>query len=119
MGRAPKKKTEVFELVDDEVIPVNRPNRPAQLPESRQAQLVNLAVNLAEKQLREGTASSAVIVHYLKLGTKETELKLEALKAQNRLLDAKTTSIESAANQEQLTQAALDAFKSYAGNDDE
>ena len=46
--------------------------RPALTPEARENQLVSLAVDLAEKQLREGTASSQVITHYLKLGsTKE------------------------------------------------
>ena len=43
--------------------------RPALTPEARENQLVSLAVDLAEKQLREGTASSQVITHYLKLGS--------------------------------------------------
>ena len=43
--------------------------RPALTPEARENQLIALAVNLAEKQLREGTASSQVITHYLKKST--------------------------------------------------
>ena len=46
--------------------------RPALTPEARENQLIYLATNLAEQQLRDGTASSQVITHYLKLGsTKE------------------------------------------------
>ena len=47
----------------------SRMMRPALTPEARENQLVSLAVDLAEKQLREGTASSQVITHYLKLGS--------------------------------------------------
>ena len=44
----------------------SRKMRPALSPEARENQLVSLAVDLAEKKLREGTASSQVITHYLK-----------------------------------------------------
>lgn len=37
--------------------------RPALTPEARENQLISLASDLAEKQLREGTASSQVITH--------------------------------------------------------
>ena len=42
--------------------------RPALSPEARENQLIDLAVNLAEQQLLDGTASSQVITHFLKLG---------------------------------------------------
>lgn len=49
-----------------------RRERPATTPEARENQLIARAVDLAEKQLMEGTASTQVIVHYLRLGsTKE------------------------------------------------
>ena len=62
--------------------------RPALTPESRENQLVSLAINLAEKQLREGTASSQVITHYLKLGSTQAKLEQEKLKQENELLKA-------------------------------
>ena len=43
--------------------------RPALTPEARENQMIALAVDLAEQQLRDGTASSQVITHYLKLGS--------------------------------------------------
>ena len=51
--------------------------RPAMSPEARENQMIALAVDLAEKQLLEGTASSQVITHYLKLGT--TKEKIERI----------------------------------------
>ena len=47
----------------------SRKIRPALTPEARENQMISLAVDLAEKQLMEGTASSQVITHYLKLGS--------------------------------------------------
>ena len=54
--------------------------RPALSPEARENQLIDLAVNLAEQQLLDGTASSQVITHFLKLGTTRAELEKEKLK---------------------------------------
>ena len=53
--------------------------RPALTPEARENQLVSLAVDLAEQQLRDGTASSQVITHYLKLGSTKERLEKEKL----------------------------------------
>ena len=64
----------------------SRKIRPALTPEARENQMISLAVDLAEKQLIEGTASSQVITHYLKLGTMNHKLELEKLKKENELL---------------------------------
>ena len=69
-------------------------SRPALSPENRDKQLVSLAVDCAERQLREGTASPSVIVHYLKLGSEKEQLENERLKEENKLLKAKTKAIE-------------------------
>lgn len=116
-----RKKKEVFEVVDDEVqfIPGSKRNKPAHIPDSRESQLINLAVNLAEQQLRDGTASSAVIVHYLKLATKEEHLKRKILEEQAKLLGAKTDALQSGKNQEQLALNAIEAMKRYSGSNDE
>ena len=52
-------------------------SRPAFTPEARENQLIALAVDRAEKQLRDGTASSQVITHYLKLGASKEKDRLE------------------------------------------
>ena len=67
---------------------------PVLTPEAREQQLVSLAIDLAEKQLREGTASSQVITHYLKLGSSKEKLEKEILAEQKKLVVAKTSAIE-------------------------
>ena len=87
-------------------------------PEARENQLISLAVDLAEKQLSEGTASAQVITHYLKLGTTKESLEKEKLARENELLKAKTESLISQKNVEELYTNALNAMKSYAGFED-
>lgn len=89
--------------------------RPATTPEGRESQLVNYAVELAEKQLQEGTASAQVISHYLKLGSTRETLEQERLKNENELLRAKVEQLASGARIEALYGEALAAMKSYAG----
>lgn len=91
--------------------------RPGITPESRETQLVALAIDLAEQQLRDGTASSQVITHYLKLGTMKEKLEREKLEKENELLKAKTESIQSAKRVEELYEQALNAMKHYSGGD--
>jgi hypothetical protein len=89
--------------------------RPALDPDAREKQLVNAAVDLAEKQLIAGTASPSVIVHFLKLGTANTELERERLKVSNDLDRAKISAIESTERIEKLYTEAMSAFGRYTG----
>jgi hypothetical protein len=94
----------------------DRPQRPpATTPEGRENQLVSLAVDLAEQQLRAGTASSQVITHYLKLGSTREQLEKEKLQRENQLLSAKVDSLASAQKVEELYSKALKAMRTYAG----
>lgn len=92
-----------------------RRSRPALTPEARENQMVALAVNLAEQQLRDGTASSQVITHYLKLGTMKEKLEREKLEKENELLRAKTEAIQSAKRIEELYADAIKAMQRYQG----
>lgn len=92
-------------------------SKPASTPEGREDQLISLAVNLAEKQLREGTASSQVITHYLKLGSSKAKLEKEILERQKELITAKTESLQSSKRVEELYANALEAMKEYSGGD--
>lgn len=92
---------------------------PALSPEAQENKLVNLAVNLAEKQLTEGTAKSQIIIHYLKLGTEQAALEKERLRRENILLEAKTRSLDSTSQMEELCSNAIAAFKSYRMDDDD
>jgi len=95
--------------------------RPATSPEEREDELINLAVDLAERQLRDGTASTQVIVHYLKLGSTRGMLEHEMLQHQTELVRAKTEAIQSGKRIEELYKNALDAMRIYGGSmvDDE
>lgn len=92
-----------------------KPMRPALTPEARENQLISLAVDLAEQQLREGTASSQVITHYLKLGSMREKLEREKLQKENALLEAKKKSVESNEEIKVLYKDALDAMRLYSG----
>ena len=81
--------------------------------------MIALAVDLAEKQLIEGTASSQVITHFLKLASSRERLEKEKLEKENKLLRAKTEAIESAKRVEELYSDALKAMRSYRGETDE
>lgn len=92
---------------------------PGKTVAARERQMIGLAVDLAERQLREGTASSAVITHYLKLGATDYRLRIEKLERENALLRAKTDSVESSRRSEELAREALDAMRRYTGNYDD
>lgn len=90
--------------------------RAAMTPTARENQLISLAIDVAEEQLRNGTASSAVITHYLKLGSSEERLKREILERQKELITAKTKSIQSAERVEELYTKAIEAMQVYSGH---
>ena len=79
-----------------------RPPRRARTTEGRENQLISLAIDVAEKQLREGTASSAVITHYLKLGTAKEKLERAKLEQETELLKARVESLAQTARIEEL-----------------
>lgn len=92
-----------------------RSRRPALTPEARENQMISLAVDLAERQLEEGTASSQVITHFLKLGSSKERLEREKLEEENKLLRAKTESLQSQKRVEELYAEALTAMRRYSG----
>lgn len=77
--------------------------------------MISLATKLAEKQLREGTASSQVITHYLKLGSSKEKLEKEVLRKQSVLMEAKTKNIEKSDEMDQMYINAIEAMKRYSG----
>lgn len=90
--------------------------RPALTPEARENQLINLAVDLVEKRLIEGTASSQETTHFLKLATTKAKLEKQILEKQCELISAKTESIKSADRIEELYINAINAMKRYSGH---
>lgn len=99
----------------EEVTRQKKRRPPATTPEARENQMIALAVDLAEKQLLEGTASSQVISHFLKLGSTSERINKDILEEQRKLIKAKTEAIQSAKRVEELYTNALNAMKSYSG----
>ena len=92
---------------------------PATTPQARENQLVALAVDLAEKQLRDGTASAMVTTHFLKLATEKERLEREKLENETKLSLAKIKQMENEVTATQRYEAALRAMKKYTGQEDE
>lgn len=93
--------------------------KPAVTPEEREQQMVSLAMDLAEKQLREGTASPSVISHFLKLGSMREQLEESYLSKKTEHIGAQIDAIHSSAHAEELYQNALDAMRKYSGHEPE
>lgn len=88
---------------------------PARTPDEREGHLVELATDLAEEQLRQGTASAQVIAHFLKLGSSRERLEQERLKSDIHVAKVKAELMASEARTEELMNRALDAIRGYQG----
>lgn len=91
--------------------------RPAMTPEGREDQLIALASDLAEKQLRAGTASALVVNHFLRLGSSREKLEKRKLELESELLEVKREAIESAQRVEVLYEEAIAAMRRYSGQE--
>lgn len=92
-----------------------RKRKPATTPEAREAEITSLAYDLAERQIKEGTASSQVITHFIKAGSPREQFEQEKLRLENELLEAKREALESQKRVEELYKDAMRAFSSYSG----
>lgn len=90
--------------------------KPALDPSAREKQMINLAVDLAEKQLRDGSASPSIVSHYLKMASSREQKELEILDKKAELINAQAASITAERETEELTKQAIDAMRNYQGN---
>lgn len=93
--------------------------RPALTPEAEENQMISLAIDLAKKQLLDGTASSQVITHFLQLGSSKRKLEAEIMEQQRELLSAKTEALKSTKTIESLYNKAISAMREYSGQTDQ
>lgn len=98
---------------------ISKRTKPATTPEEEENECINLAMREAKKQLLEGTASSQVITHFLKLGSSNERLEKRFKEKQVELMEAKTEAIKSAKNMEALYLDAIKAMRGYSGSDNE
>lgn len=96
----------------------NSKRAPARTAKARENELINLAIDLAERQLRDGSATSQVITHFLKLATVKEQLENEKLRGDLRLADAKIKQIEQSSTSEELYAKAIEAMRSYSGKEE-
>lgn len=92
-----------------------RKQAPARSVEGREQQMMALAMDLAEKKLRDGTASNQLICHFLKQATVMTELEKEKIAAEVELRKAQVKSINEQKSMEEAYNKAIEALKSYQG----
>lgn len=95
--------------------PARRKRTPATTPDGRESKLISLAERLAEQQLQDGTASSQVITHYLKLGSSRERLEQSRLEGEVRLQEAKINAMASNERAEEMFTRAMNAFRGYRG----
>lgn len=89
--------------------------RPATSPEAQEQYMINLTMQLVERRLREGTASSAETTHFLKLATMKADLEKKKLEEENKLLRAKTETLENAKDTKEMYANVLKAMAKYNG----
>lgn len=87
----------------------------AATPEEREHQMVNLAYDEAERQMRAGTASSQVITQFLRLGTTRERLEQQRLEAEVRLAESKIQAMGQAGELKELMVEAVRWFRGYSG----
>jgi len=88
-------------------------SRPAISPEAKEKQLISLAMDLAEQQLKDGTASAAVIAHFLKLGSTNQKIEADLKESQATLARSKAESIKQSETNKEIAERAIEAMKSY------
>ena len=89
--------------------------RRALTPESREEQLIGLAMDNAEELLLSGKAPSQIITHYLKLGSMKERKEVERLNKEIELMQAKIDALESGQRMEELYAKAISAMQIYKG----
>lgn len=97
--------------------PSKRRRPPASSPQSRENELIGLAHDLAEQQIRQGTASSQVVTHFLKLGSSRERLEQDKIRLEGELIELKQETMRSAARVEELYEGAISAMRKYQGVD--
>lgn len=91
-------------------------NPTAITPEGRENQVIAMAYDLAEQKIRDGTASSQLITHFLKMGSPKERIEREILEEQKKLIVAKTGAMESSKDVIEIYNRAMNAMKKYSGN---
>lgn len=94
-----------------------RRRRPAPTPELREQEMIALAFDLVEKKMRDGSATAAETVHFLKLGSENAKLEREKMRLESQERIARITQMQRSDRIEELFDNAIKAFKGYSGEE--
>lgn len=89
---------------------------PATSLDDREGQLISLAYDVAEERLRNGTATSQEVTHFLKLGSSKARVEKDILERQKELITAKTEALQAQKKLEEMFSDAMEAFRRYSGD---
>ena len=92
---------------------------PARTPEQRNNQLIAMSYDAAEQMIASGKATSQLLTHFLKQGTREAELELAKKQQENLLLKARTDQIAASEDVRELYTQVIEAVTLYKGESDD
>ena len=95
--------------------PLSLREPPAKTVAGRENQLINMTIDLVEKQIREGTASSQVLTHFLKLASTREQLEQAKIRCETKMIEAKSNAVQDSGDYTRIANEALEAFKTYSG----
>lgn len=87
----------------------------ASTPEGRENEMIMLAYQEVERRIRDHTATSQELCHFLKMGSEKERLEREKLEVEMELQRVRADSIESGKHMEELYNNAIAAMKMYSG----
>lgn len=94
-----------------------RKRAPARTPEDRENQLMAAAVDLVEKQIAEGTVSSQVLSHYIRMSSTRNRLEEQKLRYETERLRVQNENEVLAREREEDYAKVLQALQAYRGED--
>lgn len=96
----------------------DQPRRRHSVPRTAEAyedHLIDLASRLAERQMMDGTVSSQVQVHYLKLGSSTEKIEKRYKESQIELNRIKADALAAEKRMEEVAAKAVEAMTRYQG----
>lgn len=92
-----------------------RKSRSMSTPESELNRIVGKALDLVEKRIDEGTATSQETTTLIKYGSEKARLEQERIRYEIEYLKAKSDALASTKRSEELFEEAIKAMRSYNG----
>lgn len=96
--------------------------KPARTPKQRENQIINLVMDVVEQKIIDGTASSQILCHFLKLATEKERLENDKLRGELELAKARVRQIDMQEDLKSLYEGAVSAMRGYRStneNDEE